>query len=414
MSMKKIVTAMLIAALVLGVHARAEENEDGEDTGIRINNGTVEIMEDGEWEPVGTVGAFKLAVQAYQKDADELEKNKADEEETSEPEETEETEANLAGVLETDEEGLLYLNGEPTGYRLEKLEEAEEKEDAQEAESDQESEEKEKDTSEPDVKQDEEEDFTPAISTDEDGILYLDGVSAGYRLVKVEEADGDKNEAEAEEEKAEDAPLILTTDKDGNLLLEGVKTGYRIEKENAGDEADAEVEEELHTVTITYMDTEGNEVGIQELSLPDGSYEEEAEAPEGYELVSANKFTVDGSDLKKNMIVREHIATYEVTMNFLDEDGKTVEERKETLPAGTYSTDITAHKGKDLTIVAPDGYENVAPSEIEVEGSTEADIIVKKGSTCGENAEWSETDKACVCSSGYEGDAYEKGCKAKE
>lgn len=132
-------------------------------------------------------------------------------------------------------------------------------------------------------------------------------------------------------------------------------------------------------------------------------------------LVSANRFTVKGSDLAKTMIITEAAEEdlYDVTLNFIDENGDDVDTKTLQLAEGTYTTNILDYEGKDLTITAPDGYVNVSPKTITVKGTTEADIIVKKGNTCGDDASWSEKDQACTCNSGYTGDPYDKGCAVK-
>ncbi|MEE3486755.1 MAG: hypothetical protein VZT48_01480 [Bulleidia sp.] len=404
----KLFAAVLCAALLLGFHTSAETNTAGEDTGIRINNGTVEIKEDGDWEAIGTVDAFKLAVQAYQEEAD------------SQDDESEETPASEdAPVLATDEDGVILLNGESIGYRI-----VREEEEAAEASA----------SPSASAEADEDEtDLSSAIETDKDGMLYIDGNATGYRLVKedAEEAEASASpsasakataspKASASAEPSADAEaedvLILSTAKDGSLLLNGEETGYRIEKaETEEPEETAEADEELHTVTITFTDTEGNETGTQELELADGTYNGKVEAPEGYVLVSANRFTVNGSDLAKTMIVTEAAEEdlYDVTLNFIDENGDDVDTETLQLAEGTYTTNILDYEGKDLTITAPDGYVNASPKTITVKGTTEADIIVKKGSTCGDDASWSEKDQACTCNSGYTGDPYDKGCAVK-
>ena len=415
----KLFAAVMCAALILGFRTSAETNTAGEDTGIRINNGTVEIKEDGDWEAIGTVDAFKLAVAAYQEEAD------------SQDEKSEEApESEDIPLLATDEDGVILLNGESIGYRIVK----EEAEDAEASASPSASAEAEED----------ETDLSSAIETDKDGMLYIDGKATGYRLVKedAEEAEpsasasaepsaspkagasaeataSPKAGASAEPSASADAEeetdtLILSTEKDGTLMLNGEKTGYRIEKIEAEETAEADGET-LHTVTITFTDTEGNEAGTQELSLADGIYNGKVEAPEGYVLVSANRFTVKGSDLAKTMIITEAAEEdlYDVTLNFIDENGDDVDTKTLQLAEGTYTTNILDYEGKDLTITAPDGYVNVSPKTITVKGTTEADIIVKKGNTCGDDASWSEKDQACTCNSGYTGDPYDKGCAVK-
>jgi len=169
----------------------------------------------------------------------------------------------------------------------------------------------------------------------------------------------------------------------------------------------------LYTVSITYVNEEGETLGTEDLSLKAGTYAVPAyHLPENTTLISDPAITVTEGKQSRILVVHQE-ETYPVILNFIDSTGKKISSRELKLPAGTYATEIGKHLGIANTILPEDGYIASIPKQITVEKMTnQFDILVKKGNTCGENAEYDKDAKACVCTFAKDLDPYRTACPA--
>jgi hypothetical protein len=418
--MKNFVIGILTALMIGGWAVAAEEKNGAEVAGIRVSHGMVTVLSDnGTWEEIGSVSALKAAMQEYDSPAIEavvaVPKTAVEEKPAAEPEETlKETEE--AKEAADQEETLRETMEEKKNEIVAAVKETVSRE--KETEDDQEEKEEEKKEAAEEAEKIEAIEAEPAeesvtdiisIATNEKGEILINGKATGYRLAKTadaeesEAADAEETEAATEEEAAEEKE----EDKTAAAAAEE-KTEEKTEEEKEPEE-----EPVLHEVKIIYVDEEGEEAGTETLNLPEGVHNNpELTLPAETTLVSDPKITVREGNQSRILIVHR-VTVYPVELTYIDSTGKVISQTSLELAPGDYATVISQSKGKDQTILPESGYVAVYPKTIRVNKTDNSyDIVVKKGNTCGENAEYDEKTKACVCKLNFEGDPYAKGCTA--